>query len=59
MDPTSALQELRWSLEDLENEVKDGPEQIEIAFERVKEHFDNLDGWLSRKGLLPSDWSRE
>lgn len=60
IDPQVALQELRWSLEDLHREVinddYDQREDLEFAFERVKEHFDNLDGWLRRGGALPQEW---
>lgn len=60
IDPQVALQELRWSLEDLHREVINDDyeqrEELEVVFERAREHFEALDGWLRRGGSLPTEW---
>lgn len=64
MDPNVTLQELRWGFEDLLRDLTNddyatSPKVLEESIERLEQHFDALDGWLRRGGLLPDDWSRD
>ena len=62
MDPQSALQELRWAIEDLKREFTNddyADSSIEDTFDRLQQHFEGLDDWLRKGGALPTDWSRD
>lgn len=60
MDPQVTLQEIRWGFEDTQRELTNDDytdqEALEDSFNRLKEHFDALDSWLRRGGLLPEEW---
>lgn len=56
MDPNVSLHALREAIRDALE-----PDQYvdrEVAIEQVADNFEALDGWLSRGGALPDDWSR-
>jgi hypothetical protein len=56
MDPNAALEELR----DVTRNVlaRRGHEDVEMNSQLISmvEHFDALDGWLSRAGFPPAAW---
>jgi hypothetical protein len=53
MDPNQTLRDLRA----LVDKILDGNAVDHDDANALAEKFDDLDGWLSRKGLLPQDWS--
>lgn len=56
MDPNTALSSLRTSLE--ASKKYHGATRL-AALERIAETAEDLDGWLSRGGFLPSAWVPE
>lgn len=58
MDPNETLRRLRQLVDELEpaSEDPEPGEYYRIASEATV-LFDALDGWLSRGGLLPRDWT--
>jgi len=51
MDPNAALREIRWALSDWRDGIKD-----EANFDRLAEHVEALDEWLTKGGFLPGAW---
>lgn len=56
MDPNIALHDLREAVNEAAN--PDQYTDMEVVAEKIVEAFDALDGWLSRGGFLPGDWSK-
>ena len=64
MDPTACLKELREFARGLkqilDGEEKHGEHLLEIAdtdLNHFLDLFDGLDGWMSKGGYLPAQWS--
>jgi hypothetical protein len=56
MDPNQTLHDLRSAL--AEYRVATSVSAADDAAERLAEHIQALDDWLSTGGFLPTDWSR-
>lgn len=55
MDPDAALINLRAAINAAL--IEQSPDHDSV--DAIAEHFEALDGWLSRGGFLPSDWHRD
>jgi hypothetical protein len=53
MDPNETLRQLRQLFADIDEEVWDP-----LEFERARDLFQALDGWISNGGFLPEGWQR-
>lgn len=56
MDPNVALAEIRHLILEIQNADQEDA-RLEAGAELI-DYFEALDGWLSRGGFLPTDWSR-
>lgn len=52
MDPDEKLEELR----EIIRSFRDGYEDPLEAADQMATHFDELDDFICRKGILPEDW---
>lgn len=63
MDPNETLERARRAaarireLQDKDDLTKEEVEEHEQEHENLVEHFEALDGWLSRGGFLPGAWN--
>ena len=57
MDPTKTLMELRELLHQLNNDQN--ALELRERLREASEKFAALDGWISRGGFLPEDWTSE
>lgn len=60
MDPNQALRDLRALVEKVLRDGE-GPEGSGVDQDHahaLAEKFNDLDGWISRRGFLPHDWQR-
>jgi hypothetical protein len=59
MDPNAGLAHAREAasnvLDDMDHERQTNPDDVQ----RLAESFQALDGWLSKGGFLPTDWTPE
>jgi len=60
MDPDEALHQIRMAIAHF-RAITDGRATLceaEVAASTALEHFEALDGWMSRGGFKPEDWSK-
>jgi hypothetical protein len=58
MDPNAALAAIRSALAELDENVRSGHAYDHTSVFELIESVTGLDGWLSKGGFLPTDWSR-
>ena len=57
MDPDQTLKEAREALANIRGKAGVPPAVVGAQVEQLIDAFEALDGWLSKGGFLPSEWS--
>jgi hypothetical protein len=57
MDPNTALEEIRDSIQEFEGLSRDNFVDALIEADKIVERFKALDEWLSKEGFLPGAWA--
>jgi hypothetical protein len=57
MDPNAALKEIREIIKEADDCLNSEEELVAFNFSRLVDLIDGLDGWISKGGFLPDDWT--